>query len=536
MKLDPLVSQAITTSRILIIDDQELCVRQLSRILKDDGYTDLVECTDPQEAVDKFSAVAPDLMLLDWHMEPLTGLQILEQIRLQQGGNMPPVIVLTGDSYPETKRIALAAGASDFLTKPIDPVEALLRIRNILRVHLLHRRVETENNRLEDLVKKRTAKLTESINELKVIRRQVIGEERMRALSMMAGGVAHDFNNALTIIRGYSELALLSAKEAGIPGEMVKALETIGLAAKDAAEIVRRLRQFSHPFSNSDGEYQMLELNGLITEAIELARPKWETQTRANGVCVTIETQLEELPKQSMSGAEMREVIINLLFNAVDAMPQGGPIAVRTRRVDDSSVLEIEDSGTGMTEETRLRCLEPFYTTKGENGTGLGLAIIFGIVRRLGGEIKIQSQLNVGTKVTLTLPLHQNGEAINDVKSKPIAKNLKVLIVDDDPGICSIVKRFLEEDHHIVTSACNGCEALEKFYGQVFDVVITDRVMPKMSGDQLAAAIHQICPEVPIILLTGFEAKKKTSDVKLCLTKPVSMDIIRDALTAVVAA
>jgi CheY-like chemotaxis protein len=280
-----------------------------------------------------------------------------------------------------------------------------------------------------------------------------------------------------------------------------------------------------------------VSLKKIIQESVDLTRPKWETQTRAAGLCVDLKLDLEGEPEILGAPSEIREVMMNLIFNAVDAMPQGGQITVRTRTEGLQVLVDIEDTGTGMTDVTRQRCLEPFYTTKGDRGTGLGLAIIYGILHRHGGSIRIKSELNQGTCMTLCLPLGTAGLAPAPVVSNEATpRHLRILIVDDDPLICTVVGLFLEADEHKVTVAANGCEALEKFHDGEFDVVITDRVMPKMSGDQLAMAIRDIRPQAPIILLTGFETHNTCRFVDAMLSKPATMDSLRGAIKSAIAA
>src|SRR5581483_4695122 len=224
------------------------------------------------------------------------------------------------------------------------------------------------------------------------------------------------------------------------------------------------------------------------------------------------------------------------IFNAVDAMPQGGQITIRTGVQEGQVFIEVEDSGTGMTEETRRHCLEPFYTTKGEKGTGLGLAITYGIVHRHAGIIRINSELNHGTQFRIILPVSETAE--HSSTPIPPIPPLKVLVVDDQPDICHVLSCYLEQDAHTVVTAENGCEALEKFRNGHFDVVITDRAMPKMNGDQLASAIKEINPKEPVILLTAFAEHGRflPNDIDLQFSKPASLHLIREALGKVIAA
>jgi len=203
-------------------------------------------------------------------------------------------------------------------------------------------------------------------------------------------------------------------------------------------------------------------------------------------------------------------------------MPHGGTITLRTRSEGEQVVLEVSDTGTGMTEEVRRRCLEPFFSTKGERGTGLGLAILYGIVQRHGGSIAIESQLGKGTTFLIRLPVHTS-ESVAPVKAgaETPTRSLRVLVVDDEPLLRDIESEYLIFDGHHVETAANGTEGLEKVRASQFDLVLTDRAMPQMNGDQLAAAIKQVAPRMAVILVTGF------GDMMRCNgNKPVGVDLI----------
>jgi signal transduction histidine kinase len=526
-------------ARILIVDDEPRNLIFLQRILEREGYAICISITDSRKAVSQFIASPPDLLLLDWHMDTMSGRQVLLELRQRvPKEDMPPILVLTADESSETKLEALSIGATDFLSKPLDHTEVLLRIRNLLHLRTLHLRFQDENRNLEEKVLERTAQLEQMVISNEELQQQIIDQERLRALGTMAGGIAHDFNNALMIINGYSDMLLLKPELLADKAKARSCLETIGTASRDAAEIVRRLREFSRPYSKEDENRQPVDLNALAGEAVRLSLPKWKTQTQANGIFIELQTQFGEVGQISGTASELREVLVNLIFNAVDAMPQGGRIILRTGTREGQAFLEVEDTGTGMTEETRRRCLEPFYTTKGERGTGLGLSITYGIIRRHGGVIRLKSDLNHGTAFTILLPvIEPTDQGKPEDEGEVPAQNLRVLVVDDQPDICQVLSRYLEQDAHTVETAENGCVALEKFRSGTFDLVITDRAMPKMNGDQLASAIKEIQPYEPVILMTAFaEPRVPSRDVDMLLSKPFSLRSLRSAIGRVIAA
>ncbi|MDP9291471.1 MAG: response regulator [Verrucomicrobiota bacterium] len=537
MSLQAACESPITkNARILIIDDEPDNIMGLKRLLDRQGYAICISITDPREAIEQFATMQPDLVLLDWHMTPISGLKVLQELGKRiQPSKMPPILVLTADGASETKREALTAGATDFLAKPFDFSEVLLRIGNLLRLRMLNIQSETENHRLEEKVRERTGQLEAAVAELKDVRHQVIRQERLRALGTMASGIAHDFNNVLTVIRGYSDLYLQKDDRCDLK-EMRRCLETIRTAAGDATDIVRRLREFYRPFTPGEEDRGPVNMNALVEDAIQLSLPKWKIAAQANGVFINLHKEFGTVPIIAASAPELREVLMNLIFNAVDAMPKGGQLTLRTGMDDGCIFFQVEDTGEGMTEATRLQCLEPFFTTKGEMGTGLGLAISYGIVRRHEGNIEIESEVGRGTKITILLPASKPAEQDPEPMLSEVPHSLSVLVVDDQPEIRDVLSRYLECDSHRVVTAQDGCDGLARFREGAFDVVITDRVMPEMNGDQLATAIKAINPDEPVILLTGFaEQSGRASDADLFLSKPASLRMIRDAIGKAVA-
>lgn len=354
----------------------------------------------------------------------------------------------------------------------------------------------------------------------------------------MASGIAHDFNNALTQVLGFSELLLARPDALRDPGTVREYLELMHTAAEDAAHMVGRLREFARD-PEGDGANELLDIGELAREVIALTRPRWKDQAQAGGSTIRVETELAEVQPVSGRRAELRAALTNLIFNAIDALPEGGTITLRTRALGEQVVLEIVDTGVGMAEAVRRRCLEPFFTTKGERGTGLGLAMVRGIVLRHGGAMSLHSALSRGTTVRLCFPVA--GCTTQDAPSGAVVGPpvpLRVLVVDDEPPIRRLLGELLTSDGHLVEAAADGREALEKLRGGRFDVVVTDRAMPGLNGDDLATAIRRLAPDAPIIMLTGFGAQmdadgERPLGVDLILNKPVTLDGLRRALAAV---
>ena len=278
-----------------------------------------------------------------------------------------------------------------------------MRIRNVLERQLLQQQIEEQNRLLEQRVCERTQQLEHALADVQAAQRQMLRQERLSAFAEMAGGVVHDFSNALMSVIGYSEM-LLGADGRCLANRdtAVEYLRIINTAGRDAANVVSRLRDFYRP--RTTAESQIMDLKEVLHQAVLMTQPKWKDSTRAAGTEIVVQTELQNLPLMRGNPSELREMMTNLIFNAVDAMPDGGTLTVRSCARGGDVVLEIVDTGIGMTAEVRGRCLDPFFSTKGDDGTGLGLAMVFGIVQRQQGHIEIESTPNLGTTLRISLP------------------------------------------------------------------------------------------------------------------------------------
>jgi PAS domain S-box-containing protein len=381
--------------------------------------------------------------------------------------------------------------------------------------------------------------LAVALAELRQTQEQVIQQERLHALGEMASGVVHDFNNALAIISWYLELLeRLPLEQAVEPAQVRAYLTTMRVAVVDATSVVRRLREFYRP-RGADEPVQLIEVNALVRQTAELTQPRWQVQAQAEGIRIALTTALGEVPPVSGNPAQLREVLTNLIFNAVDALPGGGTITITTEVQGEQVSVSVADDGIGMSEEVRRRCLEPFFTTKGPRGSGMGLAVVYGIVWRHHGTLAITSALGHGTRVTLGLPASRR----DPVREAPLADEvgpvgpLRILLVEDLAPLRELYRLALVEAGHRVVVARNGREGLEEFLRDGYDVVITDQAMAELSGDQLAGAIRQRAPATPIILLTGLAdlplAAGAPRGYSAVLTKPITAAALGQALAAV---
>lgn len=421
----------------------------------------------------------------------------------------------------------LAAGGETYQFMTLVDVTARVQARDDLR----------ETNR----------RLEQALSELRVAQRQIAEQERVGALGQLASGIAHDFNNTLGPILGYSDLLLANPALLAEHETVTDYLRIINTAAQGAADVISRLRDFYRRRQNGDAEGPA-HLPDLIAQAISLTRPRWKDQAQANGAMIEVVAEVEDVPPIEGSPSELRDALVNLILNATDAMPAGGTITLRARRVTsdsgaEESLVEVADTGAGMSQEVRRRCLEPFFTTKGDQGTGLGLSIVHGTLRRHGGTLEIDTVVGQGTTMRLRLPVRRAvppEPALPTPARPPARRSLRILVVDDEPMMRQVVTRFLEIDEHGVELAGNGREALARLQSLApFDLVITDRAMPEMGGDELAAMVKVLTPGTPVLMLTGFAdlmaaADQRPEGVDLVIGKPTTLARLRVAIATLV--
>ena len=395
----------------------------------------------------------------------------------------------------------------------------------------------TARHRSEAALQQSHRMLEETLQQLKATQQQMLQQERLRAMGQMASGIAHDFNNSLSPIVGFAELLMLSPD---LPPETTQAYaQLINTAALDAASVIRRLRELYR--DRSEGIIgDPVDLRRCIDEVVALTQPRWKNQALGQGIAIRIDTRVDDVPRFPGDAAGIREMLANLIFNAVDAMPKGGTITVRARSEGACVRLEVSDTGIGMSDEVRQRCLEPFFTTKGQHGTGLGLSLVHTTIQRHGGTLTIESELGRGSAFIARLPvLDEPDRKAETVDSPESLRPLHILVVDDDPLVRKSVVAQLNTQAHIVETASNGREGLDRFAAGRFDLVVTDRAMPEMGGDQLAATIERSAPETPVIMLTGFgdlmSAKgEHPPGVDAVVSKPVTLAALTQAILKVI--
>jgi PAS domain S-box-containing protein len=384
--------------------------------------------------------------------------------------------------------------------------------------------------------------LQQAYDDLRQTQQVIQQQERLRSLGQMASGIAHDINNAISPVTLYTETLL--EKEPNLSPRTREYLEVILRSMDDVAQTVGRLREF---YRQREAKQTLVpvQLNPLIEQVIGLTRARWHDMPQQRGVVIELHRDLApDLPYALGVESEVREALTNLIFNAVDAMPEGGTLTLRTCLASrQRTCVEIRDTGIGMDEETCRRCLEPFFTTKGERGTGLGLAMVYGIVQRHGAEIEIESVPGRGTlfRITFAVP-DTSADAVDPEVASQLEKlpALRLLVVDDDPLLIKSLRAALEDDGHTVATADGGQAGIDRFRaaqaeGEPFAVVISDLGMPHVDGRKVASAVKEASPLTPVILLTGWGQRMLAEEevpphVDRVLSKPPKLRELRAAL------
>jgi PAS domain S-box-containing protein len=384
--------------------------------------------------------------------------------------------------------------------------------------------------------------LQQAYDDLRHTQQAAVQQERLRALGQMASGIAHDINNALSPVSLYTESML---ETESLSDNARSKLETIQRAVEDVSQTVARMREFYRQ-REQQAEFAPVDLNLLAQQVLDLTRVHWSDMAQRRGVTINARTELAtSLPPSMGVESEIREALTNLIFNAVDAMAEGGTLTLRTRQAGEgklqTAVLEVIDTGAGMDEATRQRCLEPFFTTKGERGTGLGLAMVFGMAQRHGAELEIDSTPGAGTTMRLVFTARSGAAALTGESAAPqVLKRLRLLLVDDDPILLKSLRDALETDSHVVVTANGGEAGIAEFRASLarsehYAAVFTDLGMPNVDGRKVAAAVKATSPATPVILLTGWGQRMVAEGdipphVDRVLAKPPKLRELRETL------
>jgi PAS domain S-box-containing protein len=376
-----------------------------------------------------------------------------------------------------------------------------------------------------------TIVLVTDITERKQWDQQMMRSEKLAALGTLAAGVAHNLNNVLAAIVARTDLLTRQVKDP----ELKRWLSTIQQSALDGASTVRRLQDFAR--TGAPESMVAVDVHRVIGEVLQFTQARWKDEAELKGVKIEIVTDLAEVPLIAANPAELREVFTNVIFNALDAMPNGGRLTIRTRLTqnpEEEGGRRVEvvfaDTGIGMREEVRQKIFDPFFTTKGVKGTGLGLSTSYGIVVRHGGTIGMESEVGHGSTFTIALPVPVELPGSVEMSSASGRRRTgRILVIDDEPHLREVVTNLLKLEGHVAVGVASGAEGVEAFRAEPFDVVITDLGMPDFTGLEVARTVRSLWPEVKVVLCTGWNVTVSEADLENCsidrlLEKPFRLD------------
>ncbi|HTY79354.1 MAG TPA: ATP-binding protein [Candidatus Bathyarchaeia archaeon] len=460
------------------------------------------------------------------------------------------------DSMEKDARFACAGGgtpgAGSFLCMPLRAGDRVIGVINLVRKEdgaaaaaphpfspsdlqflstlLTYIAYAVDNARLLDEAQQAARQRQRVLDDLRATQAQLVRGETLSAIGKLASGMAHHLNNLFAVILGRLETLLVKLPDP----EARRYIEIIQRAAQDGAEVVRRVQRFSRvqPVSRATP----VDLNQLAQEVLELTRPRWHSEAQLRQIRIDTELDLGSIKLVAGEIAPLREVLMNLVLNAIDAMPGGGCLTIRTWSAGQEVHCAVADTGSGMTEEVRRRAFEPFFTTKGPKSTGLGLSVTYGIVQRHNGKIEIDTGAGRGTTVHITLPAAlptaraagADGGAQGDMP-------LRVLVVDDEPEVRSAVADMLGTAGYTAFQASGGPEALAWLdAGQPVDLLLTDLGMPGMTGTDLARTVRDRWPHLRLGLMTGWDEAESpvgeaSSVVDFVIAKPFKLGALLSA-------
>lgn len=391
--------------------------------------------------------------------------------------------------------------------------------------------------------KQHIAELREHILEQDRLREQLVQADKLSALGEMASGVAHNFNNTLAAILGRAQL---TSRDKSLSDEVRRSLDIIVKTATDGANTVRRIQNLAR--QRGDHDFQLVAVDQILMDVGEVTRPRWKDHAEASNIHIALTLEIDSKALVMGDAGELREVLVNMIFNAVDAMPDGGRLMLATREADGKVEISISDTGMGMSDEVRSRVFDPFYTTKGTAGMGLGLAVSYGIISRHGGTIIVTSEPGQGTTFRITLPLYvpnsdghvhpsrdksisrSRPASLAAITAEPTAKP-RILVVEDEAHIVDILREVLEAEGCEVVTCANGTEAIGVFDAGNFDAVFTDVGLPGLNGWEVGRHIRARDEHIMLAVITGWGdavsvEQQRTEKVNRVISKPFEITVI----------
>ena len=551
---------------VLIIEDNEEHAELLEKLLASSEYPRFrVSIVHTLAAgLESLQSGSVEMVLLDLTLPDSQGTPTF--CTVSEVAPKLPIVILSGISDVTVAIEVVQLGAQDYLVK--GHVDNHLLLRSI-QYSIERKRAEIAlreaRDELDARVQERTAELLEAnsrlhaeiaerkhaeeqslesnrqlmdaLAELRAMQQDLVRRERFQALGHMAGGIAHEFNNVLTPIVGFAGQLLQHDDMLANPEIVRGYIQKIHTAAQSGARAVARVRGFVRAEAGVFGAMNMAEV---IESVVTFTEPKWKDEALAAGVSIGIATQIDEVPEVHGDAAQLGDLLAQLIFNSIRSVSRRGMITIAAENRGSEIAIIIQDDGCGMSEGVRLRCLDAKSCLAPQNGRLTGYGIVHGILAQHSGRIEIESQEGRGTRVVIILPtvVKEAPPVVVSKQAPASAKSLRILVADDEPMVREVIQMYLAEDNHTVEVAVNGREALEKFKAADYDIVLTDRSMPELNGDELALAVKQLKPGIPVVLLTGFgelmnAEGERPAGVDIIVSKPFNLDTLRSALAIV---
>jgi signal transduction histidine kinase len=525
-----LPTETVSTATVFIVDDDPSMRQSIIDILDSAGISGH-GFGSGAAALAPDRPGQPDLAIVDQRLPDTTGIDL--SISLKTSDPDLSVILLTGDASADTA-IAAVGLVDDYLTKPVPPEDLLRSVRAAADRTRLRRenrrlvaRLQGLNSSLEETIAQRTRELEQAHRQ--ALQDQAIKErlraqaerqqlearleqsQRLESLGQLAGGVAHDFNNLLAVILACGNFVA----DATAGDEPIQAdVNQILAAAERAARLTRQLLIFSR---RDQANVEILDLTAIVTDMQALL-----TRTIGEDIQLTVHAPAG-LPAIHADRGQIEQVLVNLAVNARDAMPEGGTLTIRldTTTLDEDYArlhppakpgryvdLSVSDTGIGIPPSVLSRIFEPFFSTKPrDKGTGLGLATVHGIVAGADGSLSVYSEPGIGTTIRAFFPPAENQAVTAEPPPEAASTNghgQTILVVEDQPAVRQIAARILRNHGYSVIEAGSGAEALTLAASHHFDLLLTDVIMPEMSGPQLAQHLHQAHPKTPVVFMSGY--------------------------------
>ena len=543
----------------LIVDDLEENLLSLEALLQRDGLT-FLKARSGDEALEILLRHDVALALLDVQMPGMDGFQLAEFMRGNERARHIPIIFLTAGTADNRRRFrGYEAGAVDFIQKPIEPDILRSKADVFYDLHQQRRQIQVQRDaleastraladaadHLEALVRERTTELEAALARLKAetaererAEASLRQSQKMEAVGQLTGGIAHDFNNMLTGVIGSLDL-MRRRMATGRLEDLDRYLDTASASAGRAAALTQRLLAFSRRQSLDP---KPVEVAGLVSSLSDLIMQAIDEKVHFKIVSAP------DLPLAIVDPHQLENAILNLALNARDAMPDGGDLTVETSVIDFGEahlatrsgiapgrylMVAVSDTGVGMPPDLIEKVFDPFFTTKPlGQGTGLGLSMVYGFVRQSGGQVRIHSQVGLGTSVKLYLPTTEAKLTADPVEASvpPHGDGEQVLVVEDDPAVRMLVREVLEEMRYQAVEFAEPLAAMTYLAsGERIDLMISDVGLPGMNGRELAETARAHRPNLPILLITGYAENAAIRSEFLntnmsMVTKPFSLD------------